>query len=85
MVEWLFGVLIVVEFCNQSWYEESVKDVVFSFLKDLGIIYVIVDELYVLNDGVSFELVVMNLKLVFLCLYGCNQQGWLVKGVNWCS
>ncbi|MDN6354969.1 MAG: DUF72 domain-containing protein [Lactiplantibacillus plantarum] len=85
MVEWLPGVPIAVEFRNQSWYEESVKDAVFSFLKDLGITHVIVDEPHALNDGVSFEPVVTNSKLALLRLHGRNQQGWSAKGANWRS
>jgi len=85
MVEWRPGVPIAVEFRNQSWYEVGVKDAVFSFLKDLGVIHVIVDEPHALNDGVTFEPVVTNPKLALLRLHGRNQQGWSAKGANWRS
>jgi uncharacterized protein YecE (DUF72 family) len=85
MVEWLPGVPIAVEFRNQSWYEDGVKDAVFSFLHDLGLIHVVVDEPHAMNDGVSFEPVVTNAKLALLRLHGRNQQGWSAKGPNWRS
>lgn len=85
MVEWLPGLPIAVEFRNQSWYEEGVKDSVFGFLKDLGVAHVMVDEPHALNDGVSFEPVVTNPQLAILRLHGRNQQGWSTKGPNWRS
>ncbi|AVK61787.1 DUF72 domain-containing protein [Lactobacillus sp. CBA3605] len=83
MVTWLPGLPIAVEFRNQSWYEPGVKDSVLSFLKDLGIIHVVVDEPHALNDGVSLEPVVTSPKLAMIRLHGRNQTGWSTKGPNW--
>ncbi|MFC6165858.1 DUF72 domain-containing protein [Lactiplantibacillus dongliensis] len=83
MVQWLPGVPIAVEFRNQSWYEAGVKDSVFDFLKDLGLIHVIVDEPHAMNDGVSLEPVVTSPKLAIMRLHGRNQQGWSAKGKDW--
>lgn len=85
VVQWLPGLPIAVEFRNQSWYEPGVKDSVFDFLKDLGIVHVVVDEPHAMNDGVSFEPVVTNPDLALLRLHGRNQTGWSAKGKDWRS
>jgi len=85
IVQWLPGLPIAVEFRNQSWYEPGVKDSVFDFLKDLGIVHVVVDEPHAMNDGVSFEPVVTNPDLAIMRLHGRNQAGWSAKGKDWRS
>ena len=85
IVQWLPGLPIAVEFRNQSWYEPGVKDSVFDFLKDLGIVHVVVDEPNAMNDGVSFEPVVTNPELAIMRLHGRNQAGWSAKGKDWRS
>lgn len=83
MVEWLPGVPIAVEFRNPSWYEPGVKDAVFDFLRDLGVVHVIVDEPHAMPDGVGFEPVVTSDQLAILRLHGRNQKGWSAKGKDW--
>lgn len=81
--EWLPNTPIAVEFRDPSWYEDGVKDSVFRFLKDLGLIHVIVDEPHALPDGVSFEPTVTSPDLAILRLHGRYQAGWSAKGKDW--
>ena len=83
MIQWLPGIPIAVEFRNESWYEPGVKDAVFDFLKDLGLVHVVVDEPHAMNDGVTLEPVVTNPQLALMRLHGRNQAGWSAKGKDW--
>ncbi|AQW21700.1 hypothetical protein PL11_007100 [Lentilactobacillus curieae] len=81
--EYMGGLSVSVEFRDDSWYANEVRDDVRNYFKELEFTLVAPDEPHTLNVGVPFEPIVTNEHLIFLRLHGRNVKGWTNPTGNW--
>ncbi|GAA3603570.1 DUF72 domain-containing protein [Secundilactobacillus similis DSM 23365 = JCM 2765] len=88
-LEWLVDIRrlmgdlpIAVEFRNPTWYDPALVNDVMTYLKQLHMTHVIVDEPHRLNDGMAL-LPQVTSDLAILRLHGRNEKGWFNQGKDW--
>ncbi len=82
----LEGFDIAVEFRNQTWYSEPLREKTFQFLSDNGLIHVIADEPQAGSGSVPFIPRVTRPDKAMIRLHGRNLAGWKNPGgsrENW--
>lgn len=76
----LEGFDIGIEFRNQSWYREELRDKTIQFLKELNLVHVIADEPQAGEGSVPFFPKVTRSDKSVIRLHGRNVHGWLSSG-----
>lgn len=82
--KWMGSLPLALEFRNQSWYAEDVREETLSFMRDEGWIHIICDEPQVGEGSVPAVLEPTDPELTIVRLHGRNAGGWLQGGApNW--
>lgn len=74
--------LLAVEFRHESWLTPQERDRTFALLRDLGIVYTIVDEPQGESNSVPPLVAVTNPALTIVRFHGRNRQTWNKPGLK---
>jgi uncharacterized protein YecE (DUF72 family) len=78
--EFFPGQRLAVEFRHRSWLEPEARDETIAFLREHGLVFVMVDEPQIGSGSVPPVVAVTNPDLAIVRFHGRNRQTWYARG-----